>query len=130
MPAAKRYTQSQIENFLEGLKSLPAGVPPEPEFKTEEVLKQLEKDIRRRHLQDHVSIDAMVAEFNGRGFNVSARKLNKVVNEKKSASRSSSDNAAPALRRSARKGTSAARPTPQPSAAQGMLNVDPDGDDI
>lgn len=130
MPAAKRYTQSQIENFLEGLKSLPAGAPPEPEYKTEEVLKQLEDELRRRYLQDHVSVGAMVAELNERGLKVSAREISKRVKEKKSGRKSRSENAAPAVRRKAREGATVAPPTPRPAAAQGMLNVDRDEDDI
>lgn len=140
MPAARRYKQSLVDEMRNAINSLPAGNPPEPELKKNEVLEVLKADLRRRHLDEHVDIAEIVKALNEKGFSVNAAEIRKTVSPKKAKNSKSATSASPggAKSRTSKNAISTASGSKHNNAgktdgttvvAKGGFEVRPDEDD-
>lgn len=128
MPAARRYKQSLLDELKEAIRSLPPGEPPEAEHSTQDALKQLEEDIRRKILDEHVDVSAIVDLLNARGFNLRPRDVLKVAQPKTRSRRKRSSATAAGKGKGTRNGNSHGGPMLTPQS--GSFEVRPDEDDI
>ena len=108
---------------------LPKGTPPEPTFSKDEVLGQMADPIRRRILEDHVTIADIVRELNAEGLKVTERKLSQMVQADKQAKKERNKRVPPIGRAGASRGAGGQAASGL-QGTNGVLNIDRDEDEI
>jgi hypothetical protein len=129
VPAAKRYTKSQLEKILARVMKLPNGTPPEPTFTKDEAAEWMAAQVRRRVLEDHVEIADIVKEMNADGLNVAERKFGQLVKSANESKRGR-NKGVPPVRGHGGSRTIREQGKPPEARANGLLNIDRDEDEI